>query len=96
MDHLATDQSRFFWTSVQDEVALDAAHGEAPALRRGFSVDLDLPYDEALGRLLQCLECQYLSFHLSRAGGDISSAARSAELGPGEFVALMRKHGLLR
>ena len=54
----------------------------------------DLPWAEAKQRLLDAFEARYLAELLARHDGNLSAAAREAELDRKHLRALLRKHGL--
>ncbi len=68
--------------------------GDASA-ETSLTVRTDLPYAEAKLRLLDAFEAQYLGELLARNDGNISAAAREAEVDRKHLRTLLRKHGLL-
>jgi DNA-binding NtrC family response regulator len=57
-------------------------------------VDLDLPFKLAKARVIDAFERAYIQGVLSRHKGNLSAAARSAEIDRKHFRELLRKHGL--
>ncbi|WAS95959.1 sigma 54-interacting transcriptional regulator [Nannocystis punicea] len=60
-----------------------------------LTVRADLPYAEAKQRLLHAFERSYLRDLLARSDGNISAAARTAEVDRKHLRTLLRKHGLV-
>jgi DNA-binding NtrC family response regulator len=57
-------------------------------------VDLDLPFKLAKARVIDSFERAYIQGVLARHKGNLSAAARSAEVDRKHFRELLRKHGL--
>ncbi|HET6150666.1 MAG TPA: sigma 54-interacting transcriptional regulator [Polyangia bacterium] len=57
-------------------------------------VDIDLPFKLAKARVIDAFERAYIQGVLSRHKGNLSAAARSAEVDRKHFRELLRKHGL--
>jgi DNA-binding NtrC family response regulator len=55
---------------------------------------LALPYGQARSELLAAFEKRYLEALVSRSGGNVSRAARTAEMDRSHLIDLMKKHGL--
>jgi DNA-binding NtrC family response regulator len=60
----------------------------------GLALELDLPYKEARDVVQERFEAAYLQRLLARTRGNISRAAREAEMARSHLMDLMRKHGL--
>ena len=60
-----------------------------------LAVRADLPYAEAKQRLLTAFERAYLRDLFSRTDGNISAAARAADVDRKHLRTLLRKHGLV-
>jgi DNA-binding NtrC family response regulator len=60
----------------------------------GAAVDIDLPFKEAKAQLIDTFEREYIRAQLKRHEGNLSAAARSAEVDRKHFRELLRKHGL--
>jgi DNA-binding NtrC family response regulator len=56
-----------------------------------FATDLALPYKEARARLLDDFEARYLDALLARAGGNVSAAARTAQMTRSHLNELLAK-----
>jgi DNA-binding NtrC family response regulator len=59
-----------------------------------LSADYRLPFKEAKERLLETFEREYLRALLERAGGNVSQAARDADIDRKHLYSLLKKHGL--
>jgi DNA-binding NtrC family response regulator len=57
-------------------------------------VDIDLPFKLAKARVIDAFEREYVQSLLQRHRGNLSAAARSAEIDRKHFRELLRKHGL--
>ena len=57
-------------------------------------VDVDLPFKEAKARVIETFEREYIRTLLKRHEGNLSAAARSAEIDRKHLRELLRKHGL--
>jgi DNA-binding NtrC family response regulator len=71
-----------------DERVLDLGDGTPPV------VNVDLPFKEAKAQVIDRFEREYIQALLSRHKGNLSAAARSAEVDRKHFRELLRKHGL--
>ena len=60
----------------------------------GAGVDIDLPFKLAKARVIDAFEREYVQTLLRRHRGNLSAAARSAEIDRKHFRELLRKHGL--
>jgi DNA-binding NtrC family response regulator len=58
------------------------------------AVNIDLPFKEAKAQLIDNFEREYIRAQLKRHEGNLSAAARSAEVDRKHFRELLRKHGL--
>jgi DNA-binding NtrC family response regulator len=74
-------------------IRLDAA--TAPAADELLSVRADLPYAEAREAVIHTFERRYLADLLARTGGNITAAARDAQVDRKHFRTLARRHGLV-
>jgi DNA-binding NtrC family response regulator len=70
----------------------DAQDGEGAG--GGAGVDIDLPFKLAKARVIDAFERAYVQALLKRHKGNLSAAARSAEVDRKHFRELLRKHGL--
>jgi DNA-binding NtrC family response regulator len=77
---------------LEIEEALDqpAAGGTLP----GSHLEVDLPFKEAKARIIDVFEHAYIGALLKRHGGNLSAAARAAEIDRKHLRELLRKHGL--
>jgi DNA-binding NtrC family response regulator len=57
-------------------------------------VNIDLPFKEAKGQVIDNFEREYIRALLKRHNGNLSAASRSAEVDRKHFRELLRKHGL--
>jgi DNA-binding NtrC family response regulator len=74
---------------------IDEALEERPARASpGGAVDLELPFKDAKGRIIEAFEREYIAALLKRHGGNLSAAARAAEIDRKHLRELLRKHGL--
>jgi DNA-binding NtrC family response regulator len=73
---------------------IDEAFDEKIAGPSAGSVDIDLPFKEAKARVIDSFEREYIRAQLKRHEGNLSAAARSAEVDRKHFRELLRKHGL--
>jgi transcriptional regulator with GAF, ATPase, and Fis domain len=69
--------------------------GDPVGEREDFDYHGELPYAEAKQRLLDAFEARYLEDLIARNDGNISAAAREAELDRKHLRTLLRKHGLV-
>jgi DNA-binding NtrC family response regulator len=58
------------------------------------AVNIDLPFKEAKAQIIDNFEREYIRAQLKRHEGNLSAAARSAEVDRKHFRELLRKHGL--
>ncbi len=81
--------------SHDTRLEIDEALEERP-LRGGDSgaIDVDLPFKEAKARIIDAFEREYIAALLKRHGGNLSAAARAAEIDRKHLRELLRKHGL--
>ncbi len=91
---------------LRNVVDATLAMGEMPPLERGsiappssgdcasLEAILDAPYKEARQRLLHDFEARYLPRLLERASGNVSQAARDADMDRSHLFELLRRHGL--
>jgi DNA-binding NtrC family response regulator len=75
---------------------IDEALEERPAGSPGHGGggDVDLPFKEAKARIIDGFEREYIGALLERHGGNLSAAARAAEIDRKHLRELLRKHGL--
>ena len=74
-------------------IRIDAA--AAPPADDGVSVRADLPYAEAREAVIHTFERRYLADVLARNDGNITAAARDAQVDRKHFRMLARRHGLV-
>ena len=74
---------------------IDEALEERP-IRGGETgaVDVDLPFKDAKARIIDAFEREYIAELLKRHSGNLSAAARAAEIDRKHLRELLRKHGL--
>jgi DNA-binding NtrC family response regulator len=74
---------------------IDEALEERP-VRGGDSgvVNVDLPFKDAKAQIIDAFEREYIGALLKRHGGNLSAAARAAEIDRKHLRELLRKHGL--
>jgi DNA-binding NtrC family response regulator len=58
------------------------------------AANIDLPFKEAKSQVIDSFEREYIRSQLKRHGGNLSAAARAAEVDRKHFRELLRKHGL--
>ena len=58
------------------------------------AVNVDLPFKEAKARIVESFEREYIQALLKRHKGNLSAAARGAEIDRKHLRELLRKHGL--
>ena len=75
------------------KLEIDEAFDEKTGAQAG-TVDIDLPFKEAKAQLIDSFEREYIRAQLKRFEGNLSAAARSAEVDRKHFRELLRKHGL--
>ncbi|MDB4979442.1 MAG: sigma54 specific transcriptional regulator, Fis family [Myxococcales bacterium] len=73
---------------------IDEAFDEKIAGPSAGSVDIELPFKEAKARVIDSFEREYIRAQLKRHDGNLSAAARAAEVDRKHFRELLRKHGL--
>jgi DNA-binding NtrC family response regulator len=73
---------------------IDEALEERPAGRRPGAADIDLPFKAAKARIVDDFERSYIEALLKRHQGNLSAAARAAEIDRKHLRELLRKHGL--
>ncbi len=73
---------------------IDEALEERPAGRRSGASDIDLPFKSAKARVVDEFERSYIEALLKRHQGNLSAAARAAEIDRKHLRELLRKHGL--
>jgi two-component system, NtrC family, nitrogen regulation response regulator GlnG len=87
------------------ERACALTHGEKLEIDESFddrpgttpvpaAVNIDLPFKEAKSQIIDSFEQKYIEALLKRHKGNLSAAARSAEVDRKHFRELLRKHGL--
>jgi DNA-binding NtrC family response regulator len=87
------------------ERACALTHGDALEIDEAFdekiasgavagAVNIDLPFKEAKAQIIDNFEREYIRAQLKRHEGNLSAAARSAEVDRKHFRELLRKHGL--
>ncbi len=74
-------------------IRIDAAAAQ-PA-DEGVAVRADLPYAEAREAVIHTFERRYLADLLARNDGNITAAARDAQVDRKHFRTLARRHGLV-
>jgi len=62
--------------------------------RRASGPDIDLPFKEAKARVVDAFERSYIDALLKKHEGNLSAAARAAEIDRKHLRELLRKHGL--
>jgi DNA-binding NtrC family response regulator len=75
-------------------VRIDSAAGAAAAGDE-LAVRTDLPYAEAREAVVHAFERRYVADALARAGGNVTAAARAADVDRKHLRTLARRHGLL-
>jgi DNA-binding NtrC family response regulator len=78
-------------SKLEIDEAFDERTGGAAA---GGAVDINLPFKEAKAQLIDNFEREYIRAQLKHHEGNLSAAARSAEVDRKHFRELLRKHGL--
>jgi DNA-binding NtrC family response regulator len=78
-----------------DQLEIDEAFDEKVAGGAASgTVNIDLPFKEAKAQIIDNFEREYIRAQLKRHEGNLSAAARSAEVDRKHFRELLRKHGL--
>ncbi|HEY2903174.1 MAG TPA: sigma 54-dependent Fis family transcriptional regulator [Polyangia bacterium] len=72
----------------------DRPTGRTPSAEPLLAGDVDLPFKEAKSRVVDDFERRYVESLLLRHHGNLSAAARSAEIDRKHLRELLRKHGL--
>ena len=75
-------------------LVIDDALEERPPVGAGDAPDLSLPFKEAKARVVDAFERAYIDAILKRHEGNLSAAARAAEIDRKHLRELLRKHGL--
>jgi DNA-binding NtrC family response regulator len=75
------------------KLEIDEAFDEKVGTQAG-AVNIDLPFKEAKAQLIDAFEREYIRAQLKHHNGNLSAAARSAEVDRKHFRELLRKHGL--
>jgi DNA-binding NtrC family response regulator len=78
-------------SKLEIDEAFDERTGGAAA---GGAVDINLPFKEAKSQLIDNFEREYIRAQLKHHEGNLSAAARAAEVDRKHFRELLRKHGL--
>ncbi|HVU49713.1 MAG TPA: sigma 54-interacting transcriptional regulator [Polyangia bacterium] len=76
------------------KLEIDEAFDERTGAQPGGAVNIDLPFKEAKAQLVDSFEREYIRAQLKRHEGNLSAAARAAEVDRKHFRELLRKHGL--
>jgi DNA-binding NtrC family response regulator len=76
------------------KLEIDEAFDEKTGAAAGGAVDIDQPFKEAKAQLVDSFEREYIRAQLKRHEGNLSAAARAAEVDRKHFRELLRKHGL--
>jgi len=76
------------------KLEIDEAFDERTGAQAGDAVNIDLPFKEAKAQLIDSFEREYIRAQLKRHEGNLSAAARAAEVDRKHFRELLRKHGL--
>ena len=77
-----------------DEAMDDRPAGRSPSAKSVANVNTDLPFKDAKSRVVDDFERRYIEALLLRHHGNLSAAARSAEIDRKHLRELLRKHGL--
>ena len=81
-----------------DRLEIDEALDERPVVGAGAgiagAINVDLPFKEAKAQVVDSFEREYIRTLLKRHNGNLSAAARSAEVDRKHLRELLRKHGL--
>jgi len=76
------------------KLEIDEAFDEKTGVAAGGGVNIDLPFKEAKAQLVDNFEREYIRAQLKKHVGNLSAAARAAEVDRKHFRELLRKHGL--
>jgi DNA-binding NtrC family response regulator len=76
------------------QLFIDDALEERPPSGAATAPDIDLPFKEAKARVVDAFERGYIDELLKRHEGNLSAAARAAEIDRKHLRELLRKHGL--
>ncbi|MFI5300851.1 MAG: sigma 54-interacting transcriptional regulator [Polyangiales bacterium] len=79
--------------ALAEQAPLDSIDG-APASSRAPSIDVAVPLKEARDRWVAAFESQYLKAILDAHAGNVTAAARAAEMDRIHFYRLLWRHGL--
>ncbi len=80
-----------------DHLEIDEAIDERPAMGTGGpsgAINVDIPFKEAKAQIVESFEREYIRTVLKRHNGNLSAAARAAEVDRKHLRELLRKHGL--
>ena len=80
--------------SHASKLEIDEAFDEKTGAQAGGAVNIDLPFKEAKAQIIDGFEREYIRAQLKRHEGNLSAAARAAEVDRKHFRELLRKHGL--
>jgi DNA-binding NtrC family response regulator len=76
------------------QLVIDDALEERPAGGAAAAPDIDLPFKEAKAKVVDAFERGYIDALLKRHEGNLSAAARAADIDRKHLRELLRKHGL--
>jgi len=76
------------------EDATPGSPGPVPGSASAPTVDVDLPYKTAKARWVEHFERTYLPSILDRTAGNVSKAAREAQMDRAYLIRLLRRYGL--
>ena len=76
------------------QLLIDDGLDERPASGAAGAPDIDLPFKEAKARVVDAFERGYIDALLKRHEGNLSAAARAADIDRKHLRELLRKHGL--
>jgi DNA-binding NtrC family response regulator len=77
-----------------EQLVVDDALEERPTGAAAATPDIDLPFKEAKAKVVDAFERGYIDALLKRHQGNLSAAARAAEIDRKHLRELLRKHGL--
>jgi DNA-binding NtrC family response regulator len=77
-----------------EQLVIDDALDEQRPGAVATTPDIDLPFKEAKARVVDAFERGYVDALLKRHQGNLSAAARAAEIDRKHLRELLRKHGL--